>query len=270
MEFFLGVVVFALGLVVGSFINVVGLRVPKNKTIFGRSRCHVCQKTLGFRELLPVFSFIWQKGVCRNCGTRLSWQYPLVELLVALWFLLSFLVVWGGFAASFFIPHSLFFIFYLWLLGAGLFAIIIADWHYQVIPDALVVVLTLTALLWLAGNWVLRDYSVTSVLHNFTAAGGAGAFIGSLWWLTKGAGMGFGDVKLAAAMGLVLGPAGVTLALFISFIVGALVGIALMLFGGKNLKSAIPFGPFLAGSTLVVMLLLELPSFSFLQFFNLF
>lgn len=248
MDYFLGAVVFVLGLVVGSFVNVVGLRLPQKKSILGRSQCQVCQKILTFRELIPVFSFLVQKGFCRSCGTRLSWQYPLIELGVALWFLAVWLV------APFASAYSLSTIFYLWLLGSILFAIIIADWHYQVIPDVLVAGLAVLAIFWLGFLYFSGQAAIGLALFHLAAGLGAGAFLLLLWAITRGQGMGLGDVKLAAALGLILGVSGTIAVLFVSFVSGALIGIGLILAGRKSLKSKISFGPFLAASTLLVLL----------------
>jgi prepilin signal peptidase PulO-like enzyme (type II secretory pathway) len=253
MEFLFGLVVFLLGLVVGSFVNVVGLRLPQGEKLTGRSYCDRCAKKLTFRELIPVFSFLIQQGRCRSCKTKIFWQYPLVELGLGFWFAASFLIEIGSPSIGFSIAAWMN-LGYLFFAGSIFFAIIISDIRFQIIPDKLLAILGLLTLAWLVGKALLQQDSLILGEH-FLAGLAAGSFFLALWLLTRGKGMGFGDVKLAGLIGLMLGFEGAALAILASFIAGALVGLGLIIMGKKTLKSPLPFGPFLAGATLIVLLI---------------
>lgn len=210
------VFLFIFGLLVGSFVNVLIDRLPRGENVlWGRSRCDHCKKTLRWFELIPIFSFLIQRGRCRRCRKKLSIQYPLVELATGIGF--TFL-------------HS----FPLCLLFISLLVIFVADCKYQIIPDSMIVLGILGAL-WAGAH--------------LTPAIGSFAFLYLLWVVTRGRGMGFGDVKFAFLMGLFLGFPGVVAAFYVAFLTGALVAVILILGRKKTWKSKIAFGPFLVVGT---------------------
>lgn len=232
--------VFILGLCVGSFLNVVILRLESGASfVRGRSQCPNCDHMLGWRDLLPVVSFLELGGKCRYCRRKISVQYPLVELITGLLFAVVLAPVWLGEIWSprfWFVEAPL-------LLGifSALVVIFVFDLRNYIIPDRVIYPALAAAFLLSFAQGV----TVGLWLDRLLAALLAGAFFLFLVIATQGKGMGGGDIKLAALMGLVLGMAGVALALFVAFLLGAAVGLWLILQGKKSLQSRLPFGPFL-------------------------
>jgi leader peptidase (prepilin peptidase)/N-methyltransferase len=230
------VVVGVLGLLIGSFLNVVVWRVPRGESIVSPpSACPHCGHRLSWWENVPVVSFAVLRGRCRSCRASISLRYPLVELSTAAVFLLVF---WRfGVAAD--LPAFLY-------LGASAVALALIDLEHRRLPDSivlpaypvLVVLLSVAALA--TGEWdaLLR-----------AAIGGAALF--AFYFAIAFAypsGMGFGDVKLAGVLGLALGWAGwgaLVVGAFSAFLVGAVVGVAVAAVRRTGRKTAIPFGPFM-------------------------
>src|SRR3989344_2096349 len=216
-----------LGLIVGSFLNVLILRLGTGRSIAsGRSQCLSCNHKLAWHDLVPVFSFALSKGRCRYCGSRISFQYPIVELFTAILFgLLT--------AQQFAITY--------YLIASILIAILVYDLRHKIIPDQLVYIFIILS--GLAGrHWLYGLYAF--------------AFFALLWFVSRGKWMGFGDAKLALGMGFLLGISVVS-ALFVAFWAGAIVGICLLLLSSKKvtLKSEIPFAPFLIFGTFMSLFL---------------
>ncbi len=242
------VLVFIFGLMVGSFLNVVIWRYNTGWSVVkGRSQCLACGHELRWFELVPLISFVLQAGRCRQCGAKLSWQYPVVEVLTGLLFLKIVLV----FGSQTFNPAIIFW----WLIVSILLVITVYDLRHKIIPDGLVGWLLILALV----RWVvLPSLPITNYL---LAAAGLFAFFALLWSLSHGRWMGFGDAKLALVIGLLLGVEGGVSAVVLAFWSGAAVG--LLLIAGQRLslpgrsftiKSEIPFAPFLALGTILYFL----------------
>lgn len=228
------VFVFLIGLAVGSFLNVLIDRLPKGENVFmGRSHCDFCKKTLRWYELVPLFSFLLQGGRCRRCHKQLSIQYPVVELITGLGFVFFYQVLDYPFLTL---------IAYL-IIFSSLLVIFVADLKYQIIPDSMIVTGSIGALLRLSS--VNRLIPPSGWQPYILSALGASAFFFILWLVTRGRGMGFGDVKLAFLLGLLLGFPGIIIALYVAFLTGAVVGVILIIGGKKTLKTKVPFGPFL-------------------------
>ncbi len=231
---------FVIGLVVGSFLNVVILRGFVGERLGGRSHCDSCGKTLSVRELIPVVSFVIQKARCRSCGAGLSWQYPLVELATAL----SFSV-----AAWVLVPRLEMDI-YSWLMLvvadiviASLIVITVADMRFQIIPDGAVAFLLAAGI----GASIMRG----GFLRDAVAAVSLALFFASLWFFSRGRWVGLGDAKLILATSLALGfPASIAAFLF-SFWLGGTLAIPLLATGRKSMTSRIPFGPFIIAGTIL-------------------
>lgn len=222
-------VIFILGLCVGSFLNVLADRLPRGESVlWGRSHCDHCKKTLRWYELVPVFSFLFLRGQCMRCHKYLSIQYPVVELITGFGFV--FLYVQFGYSVIRIIDY--------WIIFSALLVLFISDLKYQILPDSMIVLGSLAALL---------DPHVIPAL-------GSLAFLYLLWAITRGRGMGFGDVKLALFMGLFLGYPNIIVAFYIAFLTGAGIGVILVLVGKKGLKSTIAFGPFLIVGTAIAFL----------------
>lgn len=233
------------GLAIGSFLNVWIIRGEKGETLGGRSRCLSCNTMLSVRELIPIISYLIQKGRCLHCGAAFSIQYPLVELTTSLLF--------GAAAWLFFlsVPLTLLWIlFFIGLLAAISSAIVIgvSDFQFMLIPNGAVLVLIIFGIFAVA----LRTYQSSNlgdtggmVAFDLIASFLLSCFIGLLWFISKGRWMGFGDVKLVLATSLIVGfPKAVTALLF-AFWIGGIAGLLLLLLKKKGLKNTIPFGPFI-------------------------
>lgn len=248
-NFFL-IIPFALGTVVGSFLNVLILRGSRGEKPTGRSRCDSCKKTLAPAELIPIVSFLIQKGRCRSCGAALSRQYPIVELLTGIAYagataygtpsLAYDLRSLGTLAASF--------------LGiAAAIVILVSDIRFFIIPDGAVAILALVGAYAGVSRWLNPEQADFSFLKTAGADLGAASvfflFFAALWFFSKGRWMGFGDAKLSFAASLLVGyPASIPAFLF-SIWLGGLVGAAALAANPKNRGRLIPFGPFiLAGA----------------------
>ncbi len=258
--------------------------------IFGRSHCDFCGRALRWFELLPLISFIIQSGRCRSCGARLSLQYPLVEflsgltlVLVPLTFSSKPLDLFGKFfyANFFFTPHPLMgglpeelVMDLIWILVFLILIVIsVIDLRLQLIPDILSVWLTVLGALALATRYYFHDFGLAGgvsygsflgsyalifrfngeLIVNFLLGAVLGLlFFGGLYLITKGLGIGLGDVKLALPLGLLFGFPDIVVVSILSFIIGAVFGIWFILRGRKSLKDHLPFAPFMAtGVTLV-------------------
>lgn len=230
--------IFLLGLSVGSFINVLIDRLPKNESIVKkRSHCDSCKKTLGFLDLIPVLSFIILKEKCRYCHSPISIQYPIVELLTGFLFLLIF-VVFGGIREIRVVG------FYFFIVSSFI-AIFFIDLKEGIIPDKIIYPAILISLVFL----IFQYHNI--LISHLLSAFGACLFFFFLLVATRGRGMGFGDVKLVFLMGLLLGFPKIIVALYVAFLTGAILGIILVLCRVKKLGGGtLPFGPFLVLGTL--------------------
>ncbi len=231
---------FVLGCAVGSFLNVLADRLPRDKSILGRSRCDFCRRKLEPIDLIPVASFLFLRGRCRRCGRKLSWFYPAVEVLTGL----AFVVTWLYAPASTPLLKALYIV-----MVSILIAIFFADLKSQIIPDQLQIALFICALIILLGQLGVQpliEVEPLKVLGQRVLAGAAVASaILALFLATRGRGMGFGDVKLAFTFGFFGGILKGLVALYIGFVTGAVAGIFLIFLGRKKLKSKIAFGPFM-------------------------
>ncbi|OGZ68367.1 MAG: hypothetical protein A3D44_01720 [Candidatus Staskawiczbacteria bacterium RIFCSPHIGHO2_02_FULL_42_22] len=259
--YFIGFFVFIFGLCIGSFLNVVIYRLEKGEGfVGGRSYCPHCKHSLMWLDLIPVFSFLFLWGKCRYCGKKISVQYPMVEIATGLIFLLifNFQFSWPVGASpqvlfNQFSIYQIINILFLWYIASSLIVIFVYDLKFYLILDSVlfpaIIITFLFRLLssFFIGNWVLG-------IGNFIlAALIASGFFLLIFLISRGAWMGFGDVKLAILLGLLLGFPNILAGLFLSFFFGAIIGLILMLLQKKGLKSEIPFAPFLIAGTLVSM-----------------
>lgn len=240
---------FLFGLFIGSFLNVLIDRLPQGKSILGRSYCDNCKKTLVWKDLIPLISFAYLRGKCRYCRTSLSFQYPFLEIFTGVMFALTYLLIFN-FQFSIFNqitnPYSLILsLFFSLTIASVLIVVFFADVKYMIIPDEMVVVGSVVAFVW------LMLFNQPAIVEHLLTSVGAFLFFLMIYLLTKGRGMGFGDVKLAFFIGLLLGFIGTILAIYVAFLTGAFIGIILILWKKKRMKSAVPFGPFLIFGTFV-------------------
>lgn len=230
-----------LGLVVGSFLNVVIHRLPRGESLsYPPSRCPRCGAAIRWYDNVPVLSYLLLLGRCRDCHGAISPRYPLVEAATGLLFL----------AAAFKVPQ------WLWalhaaVLGSLCLALALIDLEHMILPDALTLPGAAFGLLLAVagGPTPLLDAAVGTVL-------GAALPLGIIWVyrVLRGVeGMGFGDVKLLAMLGAFLGWQGMLLTLALAAVAGALVGLGLIVLGKGSRQTELPFGTFLCAAAMAVL-----------------
>jgi len=233
-------IVFIFGLLIGSFLNCLIWRLHTGESMMGRSYCPKCRAQLAWFENIPLFSWLFLRGHCRHCGRSILWQYPAVELATALLFVLALRV---NLAAEIFSP---------WQLARDIFLIcvliiiFVIDLRWYLILDKVTLpasALVLGLNIYLGGDW---KYLLLSGII------GAGFFYAQ-FVLSRGRAVGGGDIRLGLLMGFALGFPGIIEALAIAYLIGAPVGIALILLGKKGMKSEVPMGTFLTVATLIVL-----------------
>ena len=252
MNFLIKLIIFALGLTIGSFLNCVIYRMEEGKSFLrGHSFCPHCKHVLEWRDLIPVFSFLILKGKCRYCHQKISWQYPLVELSTAFIFLFIFLTS----------PSNIYTMVYLLLISCFFIVIFVYDLKHYIIPDKVIHPAIFLALIYNLINY-------PTFLKNLLAAVGAGAFFFFIFLISQGKWMGFGDGKLAFLMSLFLGFPNILTALFLAFFIGAIIGITLIILKRKKFKSEVPFAPFLVIGTFIALFLGNQILSFYLKFFK--
>jgi prepilin signal peptidase PulO-like enzyme (type II secretory pathway) len=265
---------FMFGTVIGSFLNVVILRHESETALTGRSQCPRCRRTLTWYELIPIVSYVVQRGKCRGCTERISPQYPLVEFATGILFALVFLVNITALPST----SNLQLITYAQLLlelcvWSFLVVITVYDLRTKLIPDVFSYTFSGLALLLVLVSF-MGNVSLTSNLQPLIWPLLAGPILFLpfylLWRFSNGKWMGLGDGKLALGIGWFLGLAGGISAILLSFWIGAAVSLTLIAYqkiharfvtsnlepGTSNLtlKSEVPFGPFMVLGTLTVYL----------------
>ena len=230
------VVIGLLGLIVGSFLNCLAWRICNNESfIRGRSKCPRCGQVLKWFELIPVLSFIIQKARCRHCREKISWQYPIVEITMALLFLLILL-------KSSNVQYLIFNIFVICVLAV----IFLTDLNFGVISDWVVwpsALIIFICQLLLGLSWWRLVLAVAI----------SGSFFGLQYVVSRGRWIGAGDIGLGFLMGAILDWPGILVALVFAYIGGAIVGLVLILLKKKTLGSAVPFGIFLTPATFIAL-----------------
>lgn len=223
------------GLAIGSFLNVLIYRLPKEEEfVKSRSYCPKCQHQLGALELIPVLSFLIQGGKCKSCKEKISIQYPMVEMINVVLYVLIYL----KFALTTeFIVFS--------LMSSVLIVITVIDYVHQIIPDELNLVIGILGL-----TPIALHFSTGSIIDAvFGLVIGGGLFL-LIAIVSRGA-MGGGDIKLMAALGIGFGAYGILLIAFFSFIIGAFLSLILLATKLKGRKDYIPFGPFIVLSAYI-------------------
>lgn len=230
------------GLLIGSFLNVLIYRIPREESIaFPGSHCPSCGHKLKWYDNIPLFSYLILNGKCRYCGTNISIQYPLIETLNAI----IYVVLYISFS------WSIDFIFYA-LMASVLIAIAGIDLKEQIIPDSLVLSILVFEVLHKAANYFVLGISPL-LLDSVIGLLVAGGLFLVIVLLSRG-GMGGGDVTLIGSLGFILGLRGILLTIFLSFILGALISIFLLASKIKTRKDPIPFGPFIIIGFFIVLL----------------
>lgn len=233
---------FILGTIIGSFLNVIIYRLNTGMTLGGRSKCFTCNKTLTWVELFPILSFLAQRGVCRKCKSRISWQYPLVEIGSGTLFILVFY-----FFPPISIGASIDTVFYL-LITSLLIIMTVYDIKHKIIPDSLVYTFDILALFHL---FIGSRPSILALIAGPLLA----LPFAALWYFSKGKWMGFGDAKLVLGIGWTLGFVAGLSAITLAFWIGAVVSILWMVAVFRKFKAyhEIPFGPYLVLGMYIVL-----------------
>ncbi len=234
MMLYLQIILALMGAAIGSFLNVCIRRIPVGESlVLPASHCPKCLHPIRFYDNIPIISYLVLGGRCRNCGEKISLQYPLVELLAAL---VAILIFWQyGLTIRYLLAF---------LFACVLIVITFIDLEHQIIPD----VLTLPGipLFFLAAVLGMGVPVLDAALGVLIGGGILYAIAFGYELLTKREGMGGGDIKLLAMLGAFCGWRSLFFILFVSSFLGALVGISVMLVKGKDMKYAVPFGPFLS------------------------
>ena len=234
IQLYFSIVSFVFGAVVGSFLNVCICRMPKDESVATPpSHCPICRYQIRWYDNVPMLSYLLLRGKCRGCGTHISLQYPIVELLNGLLTLALFLRF--GTSVTFLA---------LFLFCSALVVITFIDLEHQIIPDEIslpgIVIGFIFSFFLPWQNWL------NSLLGILLGGGSLLLVAYGYQWLTGKEGMGGGDIKLLAMMGAFLGWKSVLFIVFASSLIGSVVGVTMMLVQKKDSKLAIPFGPYLA------------------------
>lgn len=246
--FLITIFIFLIGLCVGSFLNVVLFRTYEGQSvIFGRSKCRTCQNVLEARDLIPVLSYVFLNGRCRGCHSVIAWQYPVIEIVAGLLFVLMYLKgSWG--MSVLLIPQELFVLLIRdWVFVSYLIVIFVYDLRHMLIIDRFTVPAMIFAVLvnlWLG---VIPAWSI--ILGGLVLA----FFFWTQFFFSKGTWVGGGDIRMGALMGFMLGLEQGLVALFLSYLLGAIVGAVLLLSGKVDRKTPIPFGTFLTVGTTIAL-----------------
>ena len=225
---------FVFGACIGSFLNVCIARIPEaSSLIYPGSNCPACHHPIRFYDNIPILSYIWLRGRCRNCSQSISFRYLMVEAVTGL--MAALVIVYFGLT----VEALIYFI-----LICALIIIIYIDLDHQIIPDSI----SLPGIpIGFAASFFLDTLNYTDSLIGILLGGG---LLFSIAWgyylITRKEGMGGGDIKLLAMIGAFMGWQGVCFTIFIASVTGTIAGALLMLFAQKDLKFALPFGPFLS------------------------
>ncbi|MDD5475067.1 MAG: prepilin peptidase [Syntrophales bacterium] len=226
--------IFVVGAAIGSFLNVCVFRIPEGASIvFPASRCPACKKPISYGDNIPIISYLILRGACRHCGVKISPQYPAVEALTGLLALLLFF----KYGLSFQLLFS-------FIFTAALIVVAFIDLRRQIIPH--VITLPGIPLFFMAGVFFMGTGALDAFLGVMIGAGCLYFVAVYYEWLTDREGMGGGDVNLLAMMGAFLGWQSLIYIVLAASLSGAVIGITVMAWKGKDSKFAIPFGPFLS------------------------
>ena len=236
------ILIFILGLIVGSFSNVCIYRIPRNESIiYPASHCPKCRSNISPKDNIPLLSFILLKGRCRNCKSKISIQYPIVELLTGLTYLIIYLIYGLSIQTLIYI-----------ILSSALIIIAFIDLNEQIVPD--VISLPGIVIGFILSFFVPYISFINSGL-GVVVGGGIILVIGLAGSVIfKKEAMGGGDVKLAAMIGAFLGWKYILISLFLGFFLGALIGIILIMSKIKSREDVVPFGPFIILGSFITLL----------------
>ncbi len=246
---YIATIIFVFGTVIGSFLNVLIYRLPIGMDFKkGNSICTTCKHKLNWKDLFPLFSWIFLGGKCRYCKTKISPRYPIVEALNGVAYVLVYLFLCGGNGIDGLLSLKL--VGYMIMMSA-LIVVSWVDFEHQIIPDSMWIAIFVGGL-FIVGDALIngtftKEWIISKIIGLFAVSGLF--FLVAL--VTGGRAMGGGDIKLMAAVGFVLGWKAVLIALFMSALLGVLFSIGRKLVSKKEMKGVIPFGPFLAMASVI-------------------
>lgn len=256
---------FAAGLIVGSFLGAANWRLKTAEDIvWKRSHCPKCGHGIRWYDNVPLLSFIVLHGRCRDCRKYISWEYPLIELMTGILFAgvaarffgASFLGI-TGIAAGAFSRNAVVDMSFLLFAVCYLVLIFWHDYDYMLIPDAVVYPAMIVTIFYQVYKYVQSPLGFTNVGSPLTgslvAAFGAALFFAALIWMSKGKWIGGGDVKLGFLAGLIVGWPKILFVFFLTYFIGAVVSLALIVLKRKTWKSRIPFAPFVVTAVLIIL-----------------
>ena len=227
------ILIFLYGLLIGSFLNVCVYRIPREENIaYPASHCPNCNTNLKWYNLIPIFSFIVQRGKCGYCREEISFQYPIVELLNTILYLLIY----------FKFSLTLEFFFYA-VIFSILIIITLIDLKEMIIPDILVILILVITIVYKIFSYIL--YNKSPQFLNSIGGLVLSSLLFSIIILASQGGMGGGDLTLIGSLGFILGTKKIFLTIFLSFILGAIISVFLLITKIKGRKDPIPFGPFI-------------------------
>lgn len=248
-------IIFVFGTIIGSFLNVVVLRYNTGLSIVtGRSRCFSCGKDLNWYELIPLFSFLFLRGKCSSCKSKISYQYFIVELLTGIIF------------AGLFLKFGLTILLPIYLVIASLLIVMsVYDFKHKIIPDGMVFVFILLSIFVFFYTHTFNSIFTYPLSLDLLAGPILFSFFAFFWLISLGKWMGFGDAKLAIGVGFLLGFSGGVYSIMLAFWIGAGFSLLIMFlqkikmaclrrqagFSKLSLKSEIPFAPFIILSVFI-------------------
>lgn len=225
----------------GSFINCLAWRLYKEETILGRSYCPKCLKQLNWFDNIPLFSFLMLKGKCRHCSQKISWQYPLVEFITGLLFAAAFVS---------FIDYSWWFLLKVAIVILTLILVFIFDFRWYLIP--------VNFLLWTGGvlavvGFFSYPYGLGAyILALFISVIASSLFFAAQYWVTRGKGIGEGDIWLGMFLGIIfVNLSDLIVAILSAYFIGSIFGLTLIVLKKKKLGSKLPLGVFLTIGALI-------------------
>ncbi len=262
------IIFFILGLIIGSFLNVVVYRLEAVETLMGRSHCPHCRKQIRWHDNIPLVSYFLLSAKCRDCGEKISWQYPAVELATGF--------VFGLIGKYFFFlqdPSSWTITLFYLAVFSVMMVIFVYDLKYMEIPMLILWIGVAMAVAFVIySDWTTYSASMGIMAsRTFSAVVGGAISFGFFFWLawySDETWMGFGDAYLGILAGMIVGWPVIIFTLAFSFTLGALISVLLIAMRKKNMKSQVPFAPFLvAGTFLTLIMPYVFPSFNIVNYY---